>query len=219
MEKIIIFGAGQLAQLAHFYLTHDSSYKVVAFTVNQEFIKEEKFLGLPVEPFEEIEKGFPPEMFGMVIAVGYSNLNKTRAEKFNAAKVKGYKLISYINSKTILWSDTIIGENCFIFENTTIQPFVKIGDNVIIWSGSHIGHHSVIGNHCFIAPDVSISGNVKVEEHCFLGINSTIINGVTIARENIIGAGALIVKSTKEKEVYRGVSAALFSKNSHYIKL
>jgi len=31
MEKVVIFGTEELAQVAHFYLTHDSPYEVVAF--------------------------------------------------------------------------------------------------------------------------------------------------------------------------------------------
>lgn len=170
-------------------------------------------------PFEKVERDYPPEKFKMFIAIAYSNLNKTRAEKYYESKAKGYKLISYVNSKSVLWGDTKIGDNCFILENQTIQPFVEIGNNVIIWSGNHICHHSVIGNHCFIASNVVISGNVKIEEYCFLGANANIINGITIARENIIGAGALISKSTKEKEVYRGISAELLPIDSSMIKL
>lgn len=67
-----------------------------------------------------------------------------------------------------------MGDNCFVFENQTIQPFVKIGNDVIIWSGNHIGHHSMIGDHCFISSHVVISGNVKIEPYCFLGVNSSI---------------------------------------------
>ena len=57
-----------------------------------------------------------------------------------------------------VWARHEIGENCFIFEDNTIQPFVKIGDDVVLWSGNHIGHHAEIGDHCFISSHVVISG-------------------------------------------------------------
>ena len=207
MKKLIIFGAEDFAQVAHFYLTHDSPYEIVAFTANENFIKEKELFGLPIVPFENIERHYPPDRYGMFIAIGYSKVNKVRADKYYAAKSKGYKLISYINSKAVLWGDTEIGDNCFIFENQTIQPFVKIGNNVIIWSGNHIGHHSVIGDHCFITSHVVISGNVKIEPYCFLGVNATIRDGITIARECVIGAGAVILEDTQEKAVYAVKSA------------
>jgi len=202
MKKVVIFGTGDFAQVAYFYLTNDSPYEIVAFTANKDSIKEKELFGLPVIPFEEVENHYPPDRFGMFIAIGYSNVNKVRANKYYEAKTKGYELISYMNSKATHWGDTEIGDNCFIFENQTIQPFVKIGNNVVIWSGNHIGHHSVIGDHCFITSHVVISGNVKIGPYCFLGVNATIRDGITIARECVIGAGAVILKDTRENAVY-----------------
>jgi sugar O-acyltransferase (sialic acid O-acetyltransferase NeuD family) len=219
MSKVIIFGTGGFAEVAHFYLTHDSEHEVVAFTADSEFIKEKEFLSLPLVPFEEVDSIYPPDGFNMLIAIAYKKLNKIRAEKYSEAKGKGYSLISYVNSKAIHWGDTEIGDNCFIFENQTIQPFVKIGNDVIIWSGNHIGHHSIIGDHCFITSHVVISGNVNIGPYCFLGVNSTIRDGITIAGECIIGAGALILHDTVKKGVYRGKAAELYSKDSSKVKL
>lgn len=202
MKKVVIFGTGDIAQVVHYYLTHDSDYEVVAFTANKDFIKAKEVFGLPVIPFEQVENHYPPDKYRMFIAIAYSNVNKVRASKYHEAKNKGYKLISYINSKATHWGSIEIGDNCFIFENQTIQPFVKIGNDVIIWSGNHIGHHSVIKDHCFIASHVVISGNVTIEPYCFLGINAAIRDGITIAKECVIGAGAVILRDTKEKGVY-----------------
>jgi len=218
MKKVVIFGTGDLAQVAHFYLTHDSPYEIVAFTANRDYIKEDRMFNLPLVPFEEIEEKYPPNKFGMFIAIGYKNVNKLRARIYLEAKEKGYELISYINSKVIKWEDTEIGDNCFIFENQVIQPFVKIGSDVIIWSGNHIGHHSIIGDHCFITSHVVISGNVKIGPYCFIGINATIRDGITIARDCVIGAGSLILRDTKEREVYTAKSAELRSIDSSKLK-
>jgi len=202
MKKVVIFGTSIFAEVVHFYLTHDSPHEVVAFTASKEFINNKKFLNLPVVPFETIEREYPPDKYSMFIAVAYQKINKVRARIFQEAKAKGYELLSYVNSKVTKWEDLDMGENCFIFENVVIQPFVKIGDDVIIWSGNHIGHHSEIADHCFITSHVVISGNVKVGPFSFLGVNSTIRDGITIGKENVIGAGCVILKDTKEKEVY-----------------
>ena len=218
MKEVVIFGTGDIGQLAYFYFTHDSPYEIAAFTADKAFITENVLLGLPVVPFEEIENSFPPDRFDMFIALSYRDVNKLRAEKYFAAKRKGYNLVSYICSRSVRWEETEIGDNCFIFENQTIQPFVKIGNNVIVWSGNHIGHHSVIGDHCFISSHVVISGHVRIEPYCFLGVNSTIRDGITIARECVIGAGAVITKDTVEKGVYIGKGAELYSDDSSKLK-
>lgn len=202
MDRVLIFGNGQNATWAHFYLTHDSPYEIVAFTVDKEYIKEAQLLGLPVVPFENIELLYPPDKYKMFVPIGVSKLNKLRAEKYYQSKSKGYQLISYICSKNTRWGDTEIGDNCYIQEDNVIQQYVKIGNNVFISSGNHLAHHATIGDHCFISSHVVISGNVTIEPYCFLGVNSTIRDGITIARECVIGAGTVILKDTKEKEVY-----------------
>jgi len=202
LKKIIIFGNDDFAQVAHFYFSQDSDFEVVAFTVHERFLKDKELFGLPILPFETIETIYPSSKFSMFIAIAYSKVNKVRAKVFEEAKSKAYNLVSYVNSKVTKWEEVKMGENCFILEDVVIQPFVEFGDDVIVWSGNHIGHHSKIGNHCFITSHVVISGNVRIGDYCFLGVNSTIRDGIKIANHCVIGAGAVILKDTKEKEVY-----------------
>ena len=218
MKPVIIFGTGHFAEVAHFYLTNDSKFNVAYFTANKEHIVKEKLLDLNIVPFEDIEIKYPPEKYDMFIAIAYSKIKKVRAEIFQQAKTKGYNLITYVNSKVIKWGDIDIGENCFILENVVIQPFVKIGNNVIMWSGNHVGHHSIIGDHCFITSHVVVSGNVTIGPYCFLGVNSTIRDGISIASECVIGAGTVILKNTKQKQVYTTKSTILISKASDELK-
>jgi sugar O-acyltransferase (sialic acid O-acetyltransferase NeuD family) len=202
MAKILIFGTGDIAQIAAYYFKIDSSHDVVAFTVNKDYLTYDTFEGLPVAAFEEIEHNYPPSEYQMFIALSYSGLNKIREAKYNEAKAKGYTLTSYISSKCSFMSQFSCGDNCFIFEDNTIQPFVKIGNNVTLWSGNHIGHHSTIDDHNFISSHVVISGHCTIRSNCFLGVNATLHNNVTIGKENIIAAGAIISKSTLEKELW-----------------
>lgn len=204
-KKVVIFGNTGFAQVVHFYLSNDSPFEAAAFTVDDIYLKEKKLDGLSIVPFEIVEDQYPPDDYAMFIAIGYQKRNKLRAKKYHEAKKKGYDLISYVSSKSVIWTEDI-GENCFILENQVIQPFVKIGNNIIIWSGNHIGHHSIIEDHCFITSHVVISGNVRIKSYCFLGVNSTLRDGITVASESLIGAGSLIMEDTIEKGVYKAES-------------
>ncbi len=206
MKRVVIFGTGDFAQVAFVYLSKDSVYDVAAFTVDEEYITERKIHGLDVVPFERIAETHPPERFALFVAIGYRKVNKARAEVYDRCKEKGYELISYISSKALQWGEIEIGDNCFVFENNVIQPFVKIGNDVIMWSGNHIGHHSSIGDHCFIASHAVISGRVKIGPYCFIGVNATLRDGITVAPECVIGAGAVILKDTKAQGVYAAKS-------------
>lgn len=202
MTDLVLFGTGSFGEVAHFYFKRDSRYRVVAFTADAGQIKSSTLAGLPVVPFDSLEREFPPSQCAMFVAVGYREVNATRARIYDAAKARGYRLATYVSSRCSHWGDTVIGDNCFIFEDNTIQPYVTIGNDVILWSGNHIGHHSTIGDHCFLASHVVISGNVKVGRHCFFGVNATTRDTITIGDRCVIGAGALIMKSTRPDEVY-----------------
>ncbi|HVQ36982.1 MAG TPA: acetyltransferase [Pyrinomonadaceae bacterium] len=203
MAKIVVFGTSQWAELAHFYLTHDSPHEVVGFTIDGDYLKAPEYKGLPVVPFDEVEKHFPPGDFQMFIPISFKRMNHVRAEKYQSAKDRGYKLISYVSSKATTFPGFECGDNCFILEDNTIQPFVKIGNNVIMWSGNHIGHHSVIKDHVTITSHVVISGCCTVEPHCFFGVNATVRDETVIARETLVGMGVTILADTKEFEVYK----------------
>lgn len=219
MAKIILFGTGDIAQIANYYFEIDSEHEVVAFTVNKEYITDSSFEGKPVIAFEDIGQNYPSHSYKMFIALSYSNLNKIRQAKYFEAKEKGYELVSYISSKCSYLSQYQCGDNCFIFEDNTIQPFVKVGNNVTIWSGNHIGHHSILHDHLFISSHVVISGHSNILSNSFIGVNSTIGHQVTIAKENIIGAGSIIIKNTEFGDVFVPARSIKLEKKSNLIKL
>jgi sugar O-acyltransferase (sialic acid O-acetyltransferase NeuD family) len=209
MTDVVVFGAGDIAELAHFYLTTDAGMHVKAFTVDREYVREPSFCGLPVVPFDEIERAFPAEEFNMFVAVSYARLNVLRTEKCEQARSKGYQLVSYISSRATTWPGLSVGDNCFILEDNTIQPFARIGSNVTLWSGNHIGHHAVIEDNCFITSHVVVSGGVRVKERTFIGVNATIRDHVTIGRSCVIGAGSLILNDAADLSVYTQQGAEL----------
>ena len=218
-KKIILFGEGLYTEIAHQYFTDDSEYEVVCFTKDDDYIDSEEYLGLPMVPFSKVSELYPSDNHDMHIAVSYTNMNKLRERIFYEAKQKGYYLPSYISSKCNVLTKYPIGENCFIFEDNTVQPFVKIGNNVVLWSGNHIGHHGEIKDHNFISSHVVISGQCTIESNCFIGVNSTIGHGVKIGKETLLGAGAIVSKDTEEGSVYVPARSVKLDKKSREFKL
>lgn len=204
-HKLIIVGDSAFAEIAYEYFTHDSEFEVVAFAVEQEFIKRDELFGIPVVPFETIEENFAPAEHHFYAANVYTQGNKLRERLFTAAKEKGYQAASYISSRAFVWRNVELGEHCFIFENNVVQPFVKIGDDVVLWSGNHIGHHSTIKSHCFISSHVVVSGFCEVGERCFMGVNSTVGNNITIGDNCVVGAGAIVVGDVEDDQTVVGL--------------
>jgi sugar O-acyltransferase (sialic acid O-acetyltransferase NeuD family) len=203
VAKVVVFGVGQWAELAHFYLTHDSPHDVAAFTVDRDYMNSHEYKGLPVVAYDELEQHFSPREFKMFVPMSFKKMNHVRAEKYDDVRRRGYAFISYVSSRATTFQGFECGDNCFILEDNTIQPFVKIGNNVVMWSGNHIGHHSIIKDHVTITSHVVISGCCTIEPFCFFGVNATVRDETVVARETLVGMSASIVKDTKEFEIYQ----------------
>ena len=79
-RRLVIFGTGEIGELAHFYFTNDSEYEVVAFTADDSFVKGDSFNGLPLVPFSELAAEYPPDEHEAHVALSYNKLNQVRAE-------------------------------------------------------------------------------------------------------------------------------------------
>ena len=199
MKKIIIFGTGDIAEEVNNYLTFDSDFEVVAFTQDKKFIKKSFFMNKPVIPFEKISKKFSPREFKMFIAIGYTNFNQLRFQKYKEAKKKGYELISYISSKASLIGNQKIGDNSLILENTSVQTTAKIGSNVFLWCNNLIGHHAIIKDHVYIAGNCVVAGSSIIDPFCFLGINSSVTHGIRVGSSCFVAASTLVNENLKKK--------------------
>lgn len=215
---VVIFGIGDFAEVASVYLAKDSPHEVAAFTVHDEFRRADTLIGKPVVRWEDLPDRFPPAEFAMFVAIGFSKVNGRRTEIYDECKRRGYELITYVSSHATHVDDLVVGDNCFIFEDNVIQPFVRIGNNVVIWSGNHIGHHSVIEDNCFIASHAVISGRVTIGRNSFVGVNATFVDGVTVAADCVIGAGALITADTSPRGVYKGRAARADDRTSDQLR-
>lgn len=218
-KKLVIFGKGELAELANFYFTNDSNYEVCGFVVDKKYLDDSVFLDLPLNSFDEIENIYPPNCYELFIAIGYTKLNSIRKEKYEEAKSKGYKLASYVSSKSSTWPGLKVGENTFIMEDNTIMPFCKIGNNILVWVNSILAHHMIIKDHVTITSHCAIGGNVIIEEQAFIGLNVTIRDGVTIGRGAILGSSSNIVGNVNEYSVMIGNPAKPTNLNSNSVNL
>jgi len=211
-KNILIFGIGKIAEVAYYYLKHDTDLNIIGFVLEKDFINDEttKF-NLPIIEFENIESKYSPNKHYLFAPCTGSNLNKFRKRIYNSGKEKGYDFYTYISSKSNIHTEEI-GENCFILEDNTIQPYTKIGNNCILWSGNHIGHHSIIEDHVFITSHVVISGMCLIKKYCYLGINSSLRDNIVLEEGTVVGMSASITKNTEGNAIYVGIPAKLFKK-------
>lgn len=216
IKKLVIVGDSAIAEVAYEFFTHDSEYDVAAFAVEAEYLNRSNLFDVPVVAFETVHFTHPPSHYEMFVALSYAQLNRLRTRLFYAGVDRGYRMASYISSRAFLWHNVQVGRNCFILENNVVQPFVTIGDNVTLWSGNHIGHHTRIRDHVFMASHVVVSGFCDIGESCFIGVNATFANNLTVAHDDLIGAGAMILRDTEPGKIYGAKGTAAHERKSAY---
>jgi sugar O-acyltransferase (sialic acid O-acetyltransferase NeuD family) len=197
-RRIVIVGAGEQADIAYEYFTHDSPHEVVAFAVEAAYREQDEHEGLPVVDFEDLAERFPPGEHSAFVAIASQQLNRLRRRLFDAVKEQGFQCVSFVSPHAFVWHNVQIGENCLIFENNVLQHHVSIGDNVVLWSGNHVGHQSTIEEDVFMASHVVVSGYCRIGARSFVGVNSTFGDNLEIAEDSVIGAGAVVVKTISE---------------------
>lgn len=202
MSKVVLFGSGRGAAVAHRFFAGDTEHEIVGFAVDGQHVNATQYRGLPLVAFEEVQRRFPPETCRMHILLGYQQMNALRMRKFDEAKSKGYTLESYVASDIFRVEPIEHGENCFILDNQSISLDVKIGSNVVMWSSNHIGDMSTIRDHAWIASHVTVAANVTIGERAFLGIGATVSNGVNIGAESLIGANLMVANDTASRSVH-----------------
>ena len=201
-SRLVIVGDSMFAEIAHEYFQYDSPYDVAAFSVEQEYLRRRHFRGLPVFPFESLAQELDPAEYSVFVAVTYGQLNRLRTRLMEAARLSGFTLASYVSSQAFVWHNVEIGEHCFVFEDNTLQPFVRVGRNCVLWSGNHVGHHSTVGNNVFVSSHVVISGSVRIGDNCFLGVNSTLVNDITVGEDVWLGPDVVITRDVAPNTVW-----------------
>ncbi|MCU1790996.1 N-acetyltransferase [Pectobacterium polaris] len=124
---------------------------------------------------------------------------------------------------SVILKNAIIGENCNICAHTFIENDVVIGDNVTIKSGVYIWDGIRIENNVFIGPNVTFTNDktprskvypekfpiTTIEEGASIGANATILPGLTLGKNCMVGAGAVVTKDVPENGLVVGNPAKL----------
>ncbi|TPI44852.1 isomerase [Mesorhizobium sp. B2-9-1] len=116
-----------------------------------------------------------------------------------------------------------IGANCNICDHVFIENDVSVGDDVTIKSGVQLWDGVRLGNRVFVGPNATFTNDrfprskhypeqflqTVVEDSASIGANATILPGITIGRQAMIGAGAVVTKNVPANAVVVGNPAVI----------
>lgn len=195
-KKVIVYGNTILSKMLYYDSLKHPDFIVACFTVDEEYLHDDKFLGLPQINFESITCLYPPEEYDMIAILGGYSCMRNREKMYYKALEKGYLLRNYISPSCDMPPDIEMGENNIIFGLTHIGPGGKMGCNNIIRQNVYLGHDFNIGNNNNIAAGCRIGGSCTIENTCYIGLGATITNNTSIREETLIGAGSVVIRHT-----------------------
>lgn len=207
MKRIVLAGNSITAEILYAYLQRDDRYRVVALTVDDEFAAAGSLNEVATVPFSRLPAEYPPAGVAIIMAMGYNDLNRSRASLFERLRGQGYSVATYIHPDAHVHSAHPLGEGSIVLPGAVIEPHARVGANTMVWCNATLAHHSTVGDNAWIASGAILSGQAVVGANTFVGVNATVVNQVAVGEFNVIGAGALITKDTKANSVHLARSA------------
>ena len=122
----------------------------------------------------------------------------------------GWKKAEYLKKKKIFHH---IGEHCYYNPNILpAEPFlVSLHDNVVISAGVRLITHSADHVMFNVAENTNRYrckyGKIEICDNVYIGANAIINYGVTIGKNCVIAAGAVVTKDVPEGSVVAGIPA------------
>ena len=120
---------------------------------------------------------------------------------------------------SVVLPGAVIGEDCNICSHCFIENEVKIGNRVTLKAGVYLWDGIELEDDVFVGPNATFCNDkypksknkefklekILVKKGSSIGANATILPGVTIGRDVMIGAGAVVTKDVEDHSVIKGV--------------
>ncbi len=206
MLGTVLFGIGPTA-LAFFHEAEtNGGIEIAAFCCARDEITAGSYCGLPLVPFEDVERLYPPGKYDMLTLFGHRRM-RDREDAFLAARSKGYSLPNYVSRKANIESGVSMGAGNIVCAFAHIGFDCALGDGNIIRQHVYVGHQGRIGSHNILSPGATIGGKSTIRDLTFVGLNATVATYADIGTECLIGAGSLVLKSAVPYSVSFGSPA------------
>lgn len=202
LKKLIIVGTGPNAKHVYKLVKFYDLFDVIGFAVDEKYITEDTFQGLPVYPLEKIETIVDTNEVLFFVALLWNRLNADRRDLYLRLKARGLKFANIISPRASI-RGTIAGDNCWIHDFVVIQNDTTIGNNVAIMAQTLIGDNATIEDHCFLGAKSTVGGGSVIGEQTFVGINCTVFDDTKVGKKCILGACTSVKRNVPDYSLYK----------------
>ena len=199
-KDVIIIGAGGHAKVIA-DIIYKSGDNLIGFLDDNLANKgKEIYLGKKVLGTTKDIKNYNKNYF--IIGIGNNSIRKKINNENNL------KLYTAIHPSAIIAQDVKIGTGSVIMAGVVINPGTVIGKNCIINTCSSLDHDNLLEDYVHISPGAHLAGTVTIKEGTWICTGAIVKNNITIGKNNIIGAGGVVIKDIiEENGTYIGVPA------------
>ena len=210
MKRLVIVGAGGLGKEVVRYIKDINqihpTYEVLGFIDSAPEKKGIEYFGVPVLGDFDILNSLSAsnEKLDGFCAVAKPSIKSRLVLQMKEYNIEAISIIhptAYISPEVQIGKGVLIGPFCVLTTNITIGDYVHINPQC------GIGHDTTISDFSTLYWNVNVSGNVTIEERVEIGSKAFIKQGLTIRKNSVIGAGAVVIHSIESGMTVVGVPA------------
>ena len=190
-QKLLILGAGGhgrvCAEIARAQGLADIGFLDSGFREG-EFIDGVELIGSGIN---DLQLRFPPDSVDVFVAIGENHLRSALCEQI---RVLGYNQPILRHPSAIVSPSAIIGASSVVMPGVVVNVNSRIGRHCILNTACSLDHDNVLEDGVHICPGVRSAGTVHFGARSFIGTGASLIPNVTVGRDAVVGAGAVVVR-------------------------
>jgi sugar O-acyltransferase (sialic acid O-acetyltransferase NeuD family) len=148
-----------------------------------------------VGTFEDAQADFPPDGCGMVMGIGYNNLD-ARWAAWQRARAAGWATPSLVHPRAYVAASAALSDGCLVMAGAIVDRHAKLGQAVVVWPGACINHDVSIGENTFVSPNATLCGFVHVGAHSFIGAGAAVADRCVLAEHSFLKMNSSYTKRT-----------------------
>ena len=202
MSKILILGAGGHGKVVAEIASLMNQWDEIAFLDDNQEIK--KVNGVNVIGSLSTFSIYKEEYEYAFVAIGN---NKFRMDLIDNLLTHGFKIPILIHPFTAISENVKIDKGTVVMAGAVINTNTTIGKGCIINTSSSIDHDCILEDGVHISPGTHVGGTVSIGKCTWICIGSSIVNNITIGKDVIIAAGAVVTKNVPDNIMVAGIPA------------